>query len=134
MLIPAHIELDGAREHARGEGKIGTTVRGIGPAYETKISRYGVRVGAIIRGASSDALEPLVARLGGELDALGAPRPDLDRLLEECLMWGARLRPIVKDTAKLLNGWIDDGLAVLFEGAQGTHLDIDHGTYPYVTS
>jgi adenylosuccinate synthase len=134
VLVAAHIELDGAREHARGEGKIGTTVRGIGPAYETKISRYGMRVGAITGGVSSSDLEPLVARLGGELEALGAPRPDLDRLLEECRQWGARLEPIVKDTAQLLNGWIDDGLAVLFEGAQGTHLDIDHGTYPYVTS
>jgi adenylosuccinate synthase len=134
LLIPAHIELDGAREHARGKGRIGTTVRGIGPAYETKISRFGVRVGAIVRDLTLEQLQPLIDRLNGELAQLGAPGPDVDRVLAQCREWGARLRPMVADTAQLLNGWIDDGLAVLFEGAQGTLLDIDHGTYPFVTS
>ncbi|MDH3255364.1 MAG: adenylosuccinate synthase [Acidobacteriota bacterium] len=134
LLLPAHIELDGARERARGADRIGTTARGIGPAYETKISRFGVRVGEIIGGSGDSRLDALVRRLGDELAQLDASRPDADALTALCRGWGARLEPMVRDTAQLLNGWIDDGLAVLFEGAQGTLLDVDHGTYPYVTS
>jgi len=134
LLLPAHIELDGAREHARGEGRIGTTARGIGPAYETKVSRFGVRVGEIINDPAANRLEALVERLGSELTRLGAPSPDLEQVVGQCREWGQRLAPLVRDTAQVLNSWIDDGLSVLFEGAQGTLLDVDHGTYPFVTS
>jgi adenylosuccinate synthase len=134
LLLPAHIELDGAREHASGQGRIGTTVRGIGPAYETKVSRFGVRVGEIVGDSSGDRLAALVERLGAELTGLGAPSPNLEQVHEQCREWGQRLAPMVRDTAQLLNSWIDDGLSVLFEGAQGTLLDVDHGTYPFVTS
>ena len=133
-ILPPHLELDAAREAAAGAGKIGTTARGIGPAYETKAARFGLRLGDLGSVALEGRLGRLLDHLGGELVALGRPRPDPTALLAACRGWAERLEPLLADTAYLLNGWLDEGRSLLFEGAQGALLDIDHGTYPYVTS
>jgi adenylosuccinate synthase len=133
-ILPPHLELDGAREAAAGGGKIGTTVRGIGPAYEAKAARFGLRLGDLVSPELEGRLGRLLDHLGGELERHGRPRPDSAALLDACRGWGERLGPLLADTAYLLNGWLDEGRGLLFEGAQGALLDIDHGTYPYVTS
>ncbi|MEE8523637.1 MAG: adenylosuccinate synthase, partial [Thermoanaerobaculia bacterium] len=135
VILPTHIALDQAREAARGDRKIGTTARGIGPAYESKAGRYGVRCGDLLADDLEDRLAVQHRTIAAQLADLGAdPPPSVAELVEECRVWGERLRPYVHDTVDLLNRWIDDGDGVLFEGAQGALLDIDHGTYPYVTS
>ncbi len=135
VILPTHIALDQARENARGDRKIGTTVRGIGPAYESKAGRYGVRCGDLLSRDLEDRLTVQRRTIAAQLADLEAePPPTVAEMVEECRAWGERLRPYVYDTVDLLNRWIDDGDSVLFEGAQGALLDIDHGTYPYVTS
>ena len=136
VILQYHRELEVLAEARRGERKIGTTSRGIGPAYEDKIGRRGVRVGDLADtsddGPLANAVRENVAarnRLvddGGELDA-GSVIAELHRI------W-PRLRPLVADTSLYLHRAISAGERVLFEGAQGTLLDIDHGTYPFVTS
>jgi adenylosuccinate synthase len=132
VILPYHRDLDLLAEARRGERKIGTTSRGIGPAYEDKIARRGIRVGDL---ADSNALEQLVhdnvaARNRLVHDSTMEPKPVLDQLLRH---W-ERLQPWVRDVSLMLNEAMRAGRSVLFEGAQGTLLDIDHGTYPYVTS
>jgi adenylosuccinate synthase len=133
VLLPIYAEVDKARELRRGEGRIGTTARGIGPAYESKVARRGIRMCDLY----SDRLEGLLlhvsARLQPELGALGRGS-HLAELLARCREWAERLEPFVADTGLLLNEWIDSGSSTLFEGAQGVLLDVDHGTYPFVTS
>ena len=135
LIFPYHRELDKAAESARGANKIGTTSRGIGPAYEDKMARRGLRV--------CDLLEPALfrekaARVVAEKNRLakGAYGADIDfsHEVDETLRLGEKIRGYICDTAELLNRALDEGRSVLFEGAQGTMLDIDHGTYPYVTS
>jgi adenylosuccinate synthase len=135
LIFPYHRELDKAAEVARGANKIGTTSRGIGPAYEDKMARRGLRM--------CDLLEPELfrkkaAHVVTEKNRLakGAYGADIDfsHEVEETLKLGEKIRGYICDTAELLNGALDDGKSVLFEGAQGTMLDIDHGTYPFVTS
>src|SRR5246127_3254128 len=135
LIFPYHRELDKAAESARGANKIGTTSRGIGPAYEDKMARRGLRV--------CDLLEPELfrkkaARVVAEKNRLakGAYGADIDfsHEVEETLKLGEKIRGYICDTAELVNHALDSGQSVLFEGAQGTMLDIDHGTYPYVTS
>ena len=135
LIFPYHRELDKAAESARGANKIGTTSRGIGPAYEDKMARRGLRV--------CDLLEPALfrekaARVVAEKNRLakGAYGADIDfsHEVDETLRFGEKIRGYICDTAELLNRALDEGRSVLFEGAQGTMLDIDHGTYPYVTS
>ena len=133
-ILPPYLELDAAREAAAGGDKIGTTARGIGPAYELKAARVGLRLGDLASAALEERLARMLDHLGGELERLGRPRPDGGRLLEACRGWAARLEPFLADTAYLLNGWLEAGRSLLFEGAQGALLDLDHGTYPYVTS
>jgi adenylosuccinate synthase len=133
-ILPPHLELDAARESAAGDGQIGTTVRGIGPAYENKAARLGLRLGDLVSPALEERLGRLLAHLGGELERHGRRRPDGAALLEACHGWAVRLEPLLADTAYLLNHWLDEGRNLLFEGAQGALLDLDHGTYPYVTS
>jgi adenylosuccinate synthase len=135
VIFPYHREVDKAAEAARGEAKIGTTSRGIGPAYEDKMARRGIRV--------CELLEPECFRLKLEraiaeknaicAAAYGHPL-ETAGLLEQYLELAAHIRGLVVDTAVLLNNALDAGESVLFEGAQGTMLDIDHGTYPFVTS
>ncbi len=134
VILPAHIELDKAREAAAGDGRIGTTARGIGPAYETKAARFGLRLGDLGGGECEPRLERLMAHLGGELERLGAPAPDPAEALALCRAWAEALAPMLADTAYLLDRWLSEGRSLLFEGAQGALLDLDHGTYPFVTS
>jgi adenylosuccinate synthase len=132
LILPYHRELDLLSEARRGERKIGTTSRGIGPAYEDKIARRGVRVGDLAnRSALAEAVEHNVAarnRLIADstMDA-GQVLADLEQA------WG-RMRPLVADVSLFLARAREEGKSIMFEGAQGTLLDIDHGTYPYVTS
>jgi adenylosuccinate synthase len=149
VLLPFHAAVDRAREEAGGSNRIGTTARGIGPAYESKASRYGLRTCDLDAPDLAERLALLRRRAGMELAALGAaptaaqPAPEAPEVpelpgdaacVEQCRQWAARLAPHLRDTEQLLNAWIASGRSLLFEGAQGTLLDIDHGTYPYVTS
>lgn len=135
LIFPYHRKLDKAAEEARGTSKIGTTSRGIGPAYEDKMARRGLRM--------CDLLDPALfrekaARVVAEKNRLakGAYGADIDfsHEVEQTLALGERIRSYICDAAELVNRELDEGKSVLFEGAQGTMLDIDHGTYPYVTS
>ncbi len=136
LILPYHIALDQAREKARGERAIGTTGRGIGPAYEDKVSRRAVRLGDLFQ------RERFAAKLGEVLDFhnfvlrhyFQAEPVDFQQVLEETLAMAERLRPLAADVTALLDAHRRCGDNVLFEGAQGALLDIDHGTYPYVTS
>jgi adenylosuccinate synthase len=132
LILPYHRDLDLLSEARRGERKIGTTSRGIGPAYEDKIGRRGIRAGDL---ADPNALEQnvrdnVVARNRLVQDSHMEWQPVLQQLLES----GARLLPMVRDVSLMLAEAMRAGQSILFEGAQGTLLDIDHGTYPYVTS
>ncbi len=132
LILPYHRDLDLLSEARRGERKIGTTSRGIGPAYEDKIARRGIRVGDL---ADPAALEEAVrdnvaARNRVVQDSTMDWRPVFDQLL----VYAQRLKPWVRDVSLMLSEAGRDGRSILFEGAQGTLLDIDHGTYPYVTS
>ncbi|MGB5391830.1 MAG: adenylosuccinate synthase [Thermoanaerobaculia bacterium] len=134
VVLPIYPVLDQARESAMGKSQIGTTVRGIGPAYESKITRYGVRMGDLVSAEWESRVEDQVERLGREIVALGGDAPDAPEVVSRCRDWIDRLRPLMAETEVLLNSWIGEGKNLLFEGAQGALLDVDHGTYPYVTS
>jgi adenylosuccinate synthase len=137
VLLPFHAALDRAREEAGGANRIGTTSRGIGPAYASKASRYGLRTCDLDAPDLAERLAVLRSRAEMELAALGAqPLAALgaDVSVEQCRGWAERLAPLLRDTEQVLNAWIAAGRSLLFEGAQGTLLDLDHGTYPYVTS
>jgi len=136
VILAWHRALDGARESAAGEGKIGTTKRGIGPAYEDKVARRGVRVADLREPeALRTKLESIAEQKNFELTQLHSADPvDVDALYAECLEWGRRLEPYIDHTGRILDRSLRAGKNVLFEGAQGTFLDIDHGTYPFVTS
>jgi len=136
LIMPYHIALDQAREKAAGGKAIGTTGRGIGPAYEDKVARRGVRV------ADLNYPEQLAEKLRSTIDYhnfvltkyLGVEAVDYQAVLDEALAFGEYVDPMKHDVAGLLHQLRKDGKRVLFEGAQGSLLDIDHGTYPYVTS
>jgi adenylosuccinate synthase len=132
LILPYHRDLDLLAEARRGERKIGTTSRGIGPAYEDKIARRGIRVGDLAdpRGLEQDVRDNVTARNRLVQDNAMDWRPVFDQLLK----YGERMRPWVRDVSLMLSDAMRNGRAILFEGAQGTLLDIDHGTYPYVTS
>jgi adenylosuccinate synthase len=135
ILLPCHAELDQAREKARGKERIGTTSRGIGPAYENKASRYGLRLCDLFAPDLEDRLRVQLNRIQVELTSLGGePLAQPAAFADQCRRWAERLKPSLANTEQLLNGWIAEGKSLLFEGAQGTLLDLDHGTYPYVTS
>jgi adenylosuccinate synthase len=134
--LPYHRLLDSAREKQLGAGRIGTTQRGIGPTYADKAARVGIRLGDL---GDRDLLRDLLERNLREkrclLQALSHRRRlSLEPLLREYLSHGSRLASYLTDTSALLNAALERGKRVLFEGAQGALLDIDHGTYPYVTS
>ncbi|MDH3744666.1 MAG: adenylosuccinate synthase [Acidobacteriota bacterium] len=135
LILPLHVDRDRKREEGRGNNKIGTTGRGIGPAYEAKAARAGLRAGELVvhvPGEPWRRSERLMSRLT-RLSRSGDPEP-LEEMSHQMLDWAEKLAPLVRDTGLLLNTWMDEGKTVLFEGAQGTLLDVDHGTYPYVTS
>jgi len=136
LILPVHIALDLARERARGNAAIGTTGRGIGPAYEDKVARRGLRVGELLQPeAFTERLRGLLEYHNFTLEHYFKAQPvDFQATLDEALAHGERLRPMIADVAELLYADLDAGNSMLFEGAQGMMLDIDHGTYPYVTS
>jgi adenylosuccinate synthase len=135
VLLPCHAELDKAREESQGAGKIGTTSRGIGPAYESKVSRFGLRMVDLFAPDLEERLRLLLSRIQHELTHLkGEPLTSPAAYADQCREWAERLKPSLRDTEQLLNTWIREGKDILFEGAQGALLDVDHGTYPYVTS
>ncbi len=135
LILPYHQMIDQAKEHLRGAKAIGTTGRGIGPAYADKISRSGHRVGEL---KDIDTLfEKVVEFLQQNrpiLDAMGVDCPDEDALKEDLKRYRDGLMPYITDTTQMIWRELAEGRKILLEGAQGTMLDIDHGTYPYVTS
>ncbi|HVT01860.1 MAG TPA: adenylosuccinate synthase [Thermoanaerobaculia bacterium] len=135
-ILPFHKALDLAREEAAGESKIGTTGRGIGPAYEMKVSRFGILVGDLLdREVLKRKIEFACAEKNSVLvHVYNKEAFDPQKLVEEYFELGQILKDRIVDATVLVNGSIRDGKSVMFEGAQGTLLDIDHGTYPYVTS
>ncbi len=136
VILPWHTALDKAREAARGKASIGTTGRGIGPAYEDKVARRGIRVADLLHPASLAAKLDIIAEAKNfELSEYhGAAKIDVEALKQKALGWSERLGPYVDHTGHILDRALRAGKSVLFEGAQGTFLDIDHGTYPFVTS
>jgi len=133
LTLPHHRDLDRLREGK--PGAIGTTQRGIGPTYESKASRTGLRVDDLLRpDRLRHNLEKNIAYVSAALAKLGAPAPDLDALVKEYQAYGEEIRPFVGDASRFLYEQIRAGKNVLFEGAHGVLLDLDHGTYPFVTS
>ncbi len=136
LVLPVHARLDQARELARGDAKIGTTGKGIGPAYEDKVARRAIRVGDLFH------REQLAAKLGEVLgyhnfvlqNYFHEEPADFQQTLDDLLGYAEIVKPMVADVTELLRLHIRRGDKVLFEGAQGALLDVDHGTYPYVTS
>ena len=138
VILPYHRMIELAAESAPGRQKIGTTSRGIGPAYEDKMARSGLRVVDLLQ---PELLKTHIEAACGEKNAIvkalfGSSVAPLDpaKMFEEYAAAAELVRPFVRDTGRLLNGILAEGGSVMFEGAQGTMLDIDHGTYPFVTS
>jgi adenylosuccinate synthase len=136
LILPHHVALDHAREKARGKAAIGTTGRGIGPAYEDKVSRRGLRVGDLLDTRSfGEKLRSVMDYHNYALkNYFKYDTVDFQKTLDECLGLVEKLRPMVADIPELLHQYGREGKRVMFEGAQGALLDIDHGTYPFVTS
>jgi adenylosuccinate synthase len=135
VVLPYHRELDGARELLKGKNKIGTTKRGIGPAYGDKAARVGLRVNDLIDSARLEAkLTDRIRENNVVLKSLGAKPLSFKKVFAEYDQAGRLLKPYVQNTVVLLHDKMREGADILFEGAQGTFLDIDHGTYPFVTS
>ena len=135
LILPYHRDLELLAEARRGERKIGTTSRGIGPAYEDKIGRRGIRVGDLADQAESGALAAAVREnVAARNRLVGNTDLKWEELIGELRGVWRRLQPLVADTSLYLHRALGEGKRVMFEGAQGTLLDIDHGTYPYVTS
>ncbi len=136
LILPSHVALDVARERARGAGAIGTTGRGIGPAYEDKVARRALRISDLF------VREKFAAKLGEVLDYhnfllknyFKTDTVDFSQVLDEALAYAEIVAPITADITQVLQDLGDSDKSILFEGAQGSFLDIDHGTYPFVTS
>jgi len=136
LILAYHVAIDQAREIAKGEAKIGTTGRGVGPAYEDKVARRAIRVQDLY------TRERFAAKLGEVLDYhnfvlrnyFKAETVDFQKTLDDTLALAERLKPMVADVSAEVNALISEGKSILFEGAQAALLDVDHGTYPYVTS
>jgi adenylosuccinate synthase len=132
VILPYHKRIDAGREKQKA---IGTTGRGIGPCYEDKVARRGIRIRDVLKASAlREKLEQRLKEANAQIKALGGEKCELDPLLDWALQLGERMRPYVGDASEVLSHEVAKGRAVLFEGAQGTLLDIDHGTYPYVTS
>jgi len=136
LILPYHVALDLSREGALGDAKIGTTGRGIGPAYEDKVSRRALRMGDLLHPKRfADKLREVLQYHNFVLTEYFRADPvDYQLTLDTALAWGEELRPMVADVTGLLHRIRDEGGDIMFEGAQGSLLDIDLGTYPYVTS
>src|SRR6204780_4613560 len=136
VILPYHRMIELAAESAPGRQRIGTTSRGIGPAYEDKMARSGLRIVDLLR---SDLLKTHIYAACAEKNAIahalfGTDPLDPEKMYDEYAAAAEKVRPFVTDTSRMLNGILAEGGSVMFEGAQGTMLDIDHGTYPFVTS
>ena len=135
LVLPYHRALDGYREVKKGKNKIGTTKRGIGPAYGDKAARVGLRMGDLMQPELfSSKLKDRIKENNAVLKAFGAKPLKFSEVNEAYLEAGKKLAPFVGNTVVYLHEALKAGKEILFEGAQGTFLDIDHGTYPYVTS
>lgn len=136
LILQYHVALDQARELARGSAKIGTTGRGIGPAYEDKVARRGLRLGDLVD------LKSFAVKLKDILDYHNFQLTEFykveavsyEKVLADCTAWAEQMLPMMADVTEILHTAREQGENILFEGAQGSLLDIDHGTYPYVTS
>jgi adenylosuccinate synthase len=137
LIMPYHLALDGAAEAARGDGAIGTTRRGIGPAYTDKAARSGIRAMEMLHEP-----ELFAKRIRGQVGekniilerVYGQPPLDAETVVEECLSYAGRLGPFITDVPQRIARALESGKSILAEGAQGALLDLDHGSYPYVTS
>ena len=135
LVLPYHRALDEQREMRKGLAKIGTTKRGIGPAYGDKAARTGLRISDLMQPTFfSKKLQARIRENNSILQAIGARTINYAQVNRDYLVAGAKLRPFVANTVVYLHQALQRGKEILFEGAQGTFLDIDHGTYPYVTS
>ena len=136
LIFPYHKKLDNLRESNSNEQKIGTTGRGIGPAYADKVNRCGIRLADILdEDAFIKKLRARIHTINNSIEKIYQQAPlNVDELIEENLALAARIKPMIKDVSLILHQAISDGKKVLLEGAQGTLLDVDHGTYPFVTS
>lgn len=135
LITPAHIALDGASERARGSQAIGTTLRGIGPAYLDKTGRRGIRAGDMLNpDRFAELLREAISAANQDLAAQGLEGIASDQAVQTYLQAAAELKPFITDTAAFLYDRLRAGARVLCEGAQGTLLDVDHGSYPFVTS
>lgn len=136
VIMPYHLVLDGLEEDRKGDNKIGTTRKGIGPCYMDKAARNGIRIADLMDAEEFDARVRAIAAEKNQLieQVYGSEPLDVDKIISDYLGYAEVLRQYVTDTSVVLNDAIDEGKKVLFEGAQGVMLDIDQGTYPYVTS
>jgi len=138
VVLPHHMLIDGLREAGAGKDSIGTTKKGIGPAYEDKAARRGVRIGDLLSPEKLRAkLKQNLAAWAPVIAALGGEQPELDgadQWVEQYIAYGRELAPLIGDAARPVQRAIEAGQRVLLEGAQGTLLDVDSGTYPFVTS
>ncbi len=133
-LTPVHVALDRVREEARGADRIGTTAKGIGPAYESKIGRTGVRLGELVAAGAALTSRQIVRMADFEHTAAGGALPDPADDRAAFSRWAVAMAPYLCNISLDLARLLGDGGSILFEGAQGAMLDVDHGTYPYVTS
>ena len=135
LIFPWHQSLDALYEQGRGDDRIGTTLKGIGPAYADKARRIGVRAGDVIDAAAfANTVKVQAVAHNSEISALGGEALDVDAVVAQFSQLGARLAPYVCDTVEMMHESLDRDDALLLEGAQATFLDLDHGTYPFVTS
>ncbi len=135
VIMPYHMDLDGAYEQFKGSNKIGTTKKGIGPCYADKANRIGIRMGDLVNpDCLKEALENTLPIKNMELKMLGLKTYTVEEIFAEYVNYGKELKKYVCDTSLLLQEEIDANSNILFEGAQGSMLCLDHGTYPYVTS
>ncbi len=136
LILPYHVALDQAREVAKGNAKIGTTGRGIGPAYEDKVARRGIRLGDLLYPERFAAkLKEVMDLHNFQLTGYYKVDPvDYQTVLDETLEMAEQIKPMIADVTSILHEHREQGKNILFEGAQGSLLDIDHGTYPFVTS
>lgn len=136
LITPGHLALDKAQEEQRGKTKIGTTLRGIGPAYTAKVTRSGLRMGQMLdQEAFADAVEEHIKQVNRQLTGIyEAETLNSQKIAGEMADYARQLAPYIGDVSSILHKALQNGRRVLAEGAQGTLLDLDHGTYPYVTS
>jgi adenylosuccinate synthase len=135
LIFPWHQAIDAALEAGRGDAKIGTTLKGIGPAYVDKVKRSGLRVGEVLNAQTFETkLRERAIAARREVSDIGGDTFDVEAVVAEFVAYAERLAPYVSDTVNLLHDAREAGEAILLEGAQATFLDVDHGTYPFVTS